>query len=100
MPSGDGVQLKTCKTSAHSIDYGPSCSMLTIAILSLKTFEKIENSENFEINKEIFASGCRSFGNDYPAGESSPLQVSGAVTRLTVYRAATHNLQRRGFLLL
>ena len=28
---------------------------------------------------------------------SSPLQVSGAVTRLAVYRAAPHNLQRRGY---
>ena len=63
--------------------------MLTIAILSLKKFEKIENSEKFKIEKEIFAQGCRSFGNDYRAGESSPLQVSGAVTRLTVYRAPT-----------
>ena len=27
---------------------------------------------------------------------SSPLQVSGAVTRLAVYRAAPHTLQRRG----
>ena len=27
---------------------------------------------------------------------SSPLRVTGAVTRLTVYRAAPHNLQRRG----
>ena len=29
--------------------------------------------------------------------KSSPLQVSGAVTRLAVYRAAPHNLQRRGY---
>ena len=64
--------------------------MLTIAVLTLKKCGKIKNSEKFKLEKEIIAQRCRSFGNDYRAGESSPLQVSGAVTRLTVYRAAPH----------
>ena len=47
--------------------------MLTIAILSLKIFEEIENSEKFKIDKKIFAQGIRSFGNDYRAGTSLSL---------------------------
>ena len=81
---------KACKTSAHSINYGQSYSMSGIAIPSLKFFEKIENSENLKIEKELVSKGGCAFGNDYRPRESSPLQVSGAVTRLAVYRAAPH----------
>ena len=63
-------------------------------------FEKIEKCENSKIQLGIIEEGRRGLGNNFCAQESSPLQVSGAVTRLTVYRAALHKLQRRGFFLL
>ena len=55
-----------------------------------KIFGKIEKSENSKIQQGNIVEARRGFGNDFGAEESFPLQVSGAVTRLTVYRAAPH----------
>ena len=51
-------------------------------------------SRKFKIKSEIVAEVCLGW-NDCYARESSPLQVSGAVTRLAVYRAAPHNIPSR-----
>ena len=58
----------------------------------LKIFEKIEKRENSIIKLGIIREGRRGLGKNFYVQESSPLQFSGAVTRLTVYRAAPHQV--------
>ena len=73
---------------------------MTINILKISyffdffDFSKI--FKNFSVQKNRFSSG-ENFRSWWWRSVSSPLQVSGAVTRLAVYRAAPHNLQRRGY---
>ena len=59
---------------------------------NLKILKILKNWKNIWIERGPSRGSRRWLANAYRAVESSPLQVSGAVTRLTVYRALLHEM--------
>ena len=60
-------------------------------LLATKNFEKIEILRKFKFDQESSSEAFLQSEAHSERYKSSPLQVSGAVTRLTVYRAAPYN---------
>ena len=63
-----------------------------VKLCDLKISKKVKSFENYEFDEEFLGRTFLGSENDPRYLESSPLQVSGAVTRLAVYRAAPHYL--------